>query len=225
MPDETTTTENSISILVVDDYEPVRTSVRTLLCAEADCNVVAELGDGLEAIEFVFETNLDVVVTDMNLPGADGLSVIREVTAHAPATRVIMLTLHEDRYLAQHVLDSGAAGFLTKRLLDSQLVLAVRAVAHGETYLQPGMELTANANGARRADRQAAALQSATLSATELTLLRLVVAGMTSQQIAGVLRVSAPLAAAWRVRLVEKLGLKNRAQLLQYAKEHRLRDH
>jgi DNA-binding NarL/FixJ family response regulator len=127
----------TIAVLIADDREALRRSVAAFLASQPDIVIVAEAADGLEAILRASPLKPDVVVTDMEMPGANGLKVARQMCHVSPGTRVVVLTMHEDRNLAQEAFLAGAAGFVTKRMLESQPIPAVRAAVRGGGYVQP----------------------------------------------------------------------------------------
>jgi DNA-binding NarL/FixJ family response regulator len=124
-----------ISVLIADDHGIVRSGLRMLLDRQSDIDVVAEAGDGVEALELVQAQTPDVAVLDVSMPRMTGLQAAREIGSYSPGTRVLLLSMHdEERYFFEG-LEAGAAGYVLKRAADTDLIDAVRTVAGGRTFL------------------------------------------------------------------------------------------
>lgn len=212
----------STSILIADDHSVLRAGLRSLLNAEPDFRVVGEAADGSQAIVLAVQLRPDIVVTDVNMPGANGIEVTRELHEHLPDTRVLILTMHEDSGLARQALAAGASGYIVKRAAEAELINAVRAVAGGETYVFPAMQRNITRDLLRHA--VVAVPSGDSLTRSEQELLRLLAGGYTNRQIAAVLSVDASVIAEQRAELAEKLGLRSRIEMLKYAREQGLLD-
>jgi DNA-binding NarL/FixJ family response regulator len=205
----------TLKIVIADDHGLLRAGLRTVLSAEPDIEVIGEAADGDTALELARALQPDVLVTDISMPGANGIEVARQARTLAPGTRVLIVTMFEDESLLRAALAAGAAGYLSKRSVTSDLIKAVRTVAGGETYMfregPPPRQLAAPQVNAR---------PDPDLTAKETELLRLIAQGYTGDQITGKLGLSAETAQRLRAELSSKLGLHNRAELIRYAIEH-----
>jgi len=194
-------------VFILDDHTVVRAGVRLLLDDEADLIVV---GESSSIAEFVSQpVAYDVVVADLILPDASGEQVVTAVRSHAPTANVLILSMVDDVNAAALALRAGAVGYLTKDAAALELVDAVRSVAEGRRYLQPalGAQLAAGLPAGR----------STVLRDDELEVLRLLALGHTNQEIAKLLFISVRTAESHRARIMQKLRLSSRAELVRYA--------
>lgn len=208
----------STRILIVDDHGVLRAGLRALLSEEQDLEVVGEAADGAHALRQVRFLRPDVVLMDIGLPDTDGLEITRRLLAAHPGARVLILTMHEDSALLHAALEAGASGYVIKRAVEQELVSAIRAVVRGDLYVHPALTralLTAN-------DRPAA--DEGPLTRRETEVLRLIAMGHTNREIAEKLVISVRTAESHRANIMGKLGLHNRAELVQYAISHGLGD-
>jgi two-component system, NarL family, response regulator NreC len=210
----------SVTILIADDHTILRAGLRSLLNAEPDLSVIAEAADGSQAVLLASQLHPDVVVTDINMPGANGIQVTQELQQHVPGTRVLILSMHEDSGLVRQALDAGASGYIVKRAAESELINAVRTVANGGTYIQPEMQRNVTRDLLRHA--LVAVPSAESLTDQERQLLRYLASGYTNRQIASMMHVEAATVSAWRAELSDKLGLHGRVDLLRYAREQGL---
>ncbi len=211
-----------INVLIADDHTILRAGLRSLLSAEPDFNVVGEAADGSQAVILATQLNPDVVVTDINMPGTNGIEVTQELREHLPSARVLILSMYEDSSLVRQALEAGASGYIVKRAAESELINAVRAVAQGDTYIHPDMRRGVTRDLLRNALVAVPGGESLTMHEREL--LRLLAAGYTNRQIAAEFRVDTATIAAWRMDLSDKLGLHSRIDLLKYARDQGLAD-
>jgi DNA-binding NarL/FixJ family response regulator len=205
-----------ISIVLADDHGIVRAGLRALLEAQPDMDVVGEAEDAARAVELVLQRQPTVLVTDLSMPGG-GLESIREVTSHNLPTKVLVLTVHaEERYLLP-VLDAGGSGYVRKASAHTDLLDAIRTVARGEVFLDPAATKTLLRGylGRMRAGDERDIREL--LSDRERDVLRLTAEGYSAQQAADQLSLSVKTVETYRHRAMQKLGLTNRAELVQYA--------
>jgi DNA-binding NarL/FixJ family response regulator len=205
----------TLKIVIADDHNLLRAGLRAVLSAEPDIQVVGEAADGDTAIELTEVLKPDVLITDISMPGANGIEVAQAARWSAPLTRVLIVTMFEDDGLLKAALAAGAAGYLSKRAVNSDLIQAVRTIAGGETYVSRDL-----ASFRQPEARPAKPATSADLTPSETELLRLIAHGYTGEQITGALSLSAESAQRLRAGLTAKLGLHNRAELVRYAIEH-----
>jgi two-component system response regulator NreC len=202
----------------VDDHLLVRAAIRALLEAEPGLLVVAEASSGEEGVELARGLEPDLVVMDLSMPGRNGLEATRLIVEMGTETRVLVLTVHgEEEYLIP-VIEAGASGYLCKSDADRDLVTALRAVSRGEVYLPPGarrflLERCSSASTIHAGGCDA--IQ--TLSAREREVMALTAEGFTSYEVAERLLISSKSVDTYRARVMEKLGLAHRSQLVRLA--------
>ncbi|MBI3988416.1 MAG: response regulator transcription factor [candidate division NC10 bacterium] len=208
-----------ITVLLADDHAVLRTGLRMLINAQPDMEVVGEAADGREAIEAAEQFQPDVLLLDLTMPGLGGLSALGVIREKAPGTKVLVLTMHDDEGYLRQVLRSGGSGYVVKRAADVELLSAIRAVKRGEVYVHSSMT-KALVGGVfdRRVEREAGSSDRFDdLSDREKEVLRLLARGYTNQQIADMLFLSVKTIETYRARLMEKLKLRTRAELVHYA--------
>ena len=201
-------------VLIADDHAVLRAGLRMLIEAQPDMAVVAEIGDGFEVPGAARRAKPDVVILDITMPGPGFRQTIEELRVTCPAARILVLTMHDDPAYLRSALRAGASGFVVKRAADSELISAIRAVRSGRTFVDSSRMNEATATGAGAASGGAAQKK---LSTREREVLRLLAQGNTNQQIAERIHLSVKTVETYRTRLYEKLGLRGRAELFQFA--------
>jgi two-component system response regulator NreC len=205
----------SMRILIADDHGVLRAGLRALLNSEPDLAVVGEAADGDEALRLARALQPDIVLMDINMPGAGGIETTRRLMELQPDVRVLILTVHEDECLLQAALQAGAAGYILKRAVESELVNAIHAAARGDLYIHPGMtRALLNTTGALPAARQTI---TAILTPRETEVLGLIAKGHTNRQVAEILGLSVRTVESHRANLMDKLELQSRVELVRYA--------
>jgi DNA-binding NarL/FixJ family response regulator len=185
-----------------------------LLEAQHDLEVVGEASDGSEAVQRARDLQPDVVLMDLTMPGPQSGEVIRQTLRACPKTRVLILTMHDDAAYLASAMAAGAAGYVVKKVADSELLLAIRAVHAGRTFVDLTQTLSpphALPGSPRERPKE--------LSRREREVLRLLAQGHSNQQIADQIHLSVKTVETYRTRLREKLGLKERAELYRFAVE------
>ena len=201
-------------ILLVDDHAMFRAGVKALLEGETGLEVVGEAGSGDEGVDEARRLKPDVVVMDLSMPGTDGLEATRRIAALGLKSRVLVLTAHgEEEYLVP-VVDAGASGYLMKTRADQDLIDAIRVVARGEVYLPPKATRLL-LQQYRKSPESATGL--AELSAREREVMALTAEGFSSREIGEKLFVSPKTVDTYRARIMEKLGLNHRSELVRFA--------
>jgi two-component system, NarL family, response regulator NreC len=201
----------SISIVIADDHQVVRSGLKMLLDAEDDLEVVAEAGDVDSVTRTVLGYKPDVLVLDLNMPDGSSLPAIPKMLSDSPGTNVVVLTMQEDPAFAREALQAGARGYVLKEAADSELVEAVRMAAKGRTYLHPEL-------GAKiAAEPPKPAGPPDDLTEREIDILRLIALGHTNAEIAEQLFLSVRTVESHRARVQQKTGLTTRAELVRYA--------
>jgi two-component system response regulator NreC len=204
-----------ITVLLVDDHAMFRAGIRALLEAEGHVEVVGEGSSGDEAVDLVRELKPDVVVMDLSMPGSNGLEATRRIAALELQTHVLVLTVHaEEEYLVP-VVEAGASGYLTKTSADTDLLEAIRIVARGQVYLPPkATTLLLKQYKANEADEEAGLKD---LSTREQEVLALTAEGYSSREIGKKLFISPKTVDTYRSRIMDKLGLNHRSELVRFA--------
>ncbi|MGA9335876.1 MAG: response regulator transcription factor [Rudaea sp.] len=209
-----------IRILLADDHTVLREGLASLLRNSGDCQVVGQAEDGISAIEKALVLRPDVAVVDISMPRLNGLEVVRRLTADIPHTRILVLTMHEDEEYVLQMIQAGAAGYLVKHTATNELLNAVRALADGGVHF-----------GAYAAKVLASQVHHphhnfedpyGNLTAREREVMHLVVEGLTTKEIARRLDVTVKTAENHRCRVLEKLEVRNSAELVRYAMRKRL---
>ena len=206
-----------IRILLVDDHMVVRVGLKALIDAEPDLRVVGEAGNGVEGVEKTRTLQPDVVVMDISMPEMDGLEATRRIRQENPAAQVLILTVHaQERYLFP-VLKAGAAGYVLKSTVDTELLDAIRSVARGDAFLYPSATrmLLEDYLSQRQSGRSADAYD--TLSEREREVLKLIALGHTAAQVGDQLALSPKTVETYRGRIMDKLFLSSRVDLVKYA--------
>lgn len=205
-----------IRILLADDHALVRRGVRLILDREPDLEVVAEAGDGAEAVELARTHDVGLAVMDIAMPRMTGLQATRELLALKPDVRVLMLTMHDNEQYFFQALKAGASGYVLKSVADRDLVAACRAAMRDEPFLYPGAVTALVRNYLDRV-RQGEEPPEQVLTAREEEVLKLVAEGHSSKEIAEMLFISIKTVHRHRENLLHKLGLRDRLQLTRYA--------
>ena len=210
-------TENAVTrILLADDHALVRRGVRLILDSEPDLQVVAEAGDGREAIEVARRIPVDLAILDIAMPQMTGLQAARELSTDQPDLRILMLTMYDNEQYFFQALKAGAAGYVLKSVADRDLVEACRAAMRGEPFLYPGAVNALIRSYLDRA-RQGQNLPEQVLTAREEEVLKLVAEGHSSKEIAQLLFISVKTVERHRANMLQKLGLRDRLELTRYA--------
>lgn len=211
----------ALRVLIVDDHEVVRLGLRTLLSNQADILVVDEATSAQEAVEKSLQHHPDVVVMDIRMPGKNGIEACKEIKAHLPAVKVIMLTSYAEDEMLFDAISAGAAGYVLKQGGGEDLVRAIRRVGQGEALLDPAVTQRVLAR-VRQATRQEQAAAFADLTEQELRVLGLVSEGHTNKEIAKALFLGEGTVRNYVSSILSKLGLTNRAEAAAYAVRHDL---
>ncbi|HOA22815.1 MAG TPA: response regulator transcription factor [Aggregatilineales bacterium] len=211
-------------ILIVDDHEVVRLGLRSLLERHPDFEVVAEAGNGREAIEKVEAYQPDVVVLDIRLPGMSGVEVCQQITDKYPNVHVIMLTSYAEDEMLFAAIRAGAAGYVLKQIGGDDLTRAIEAVGRGEALLDP-MLTQRVFEEVRKAQREEEASAFSDLTNQEMQVLQLVSEGKTNREIAEALYLGEGTVRNYVSNILGKLGVANRAEAAAYAVQHNLKDY
>ena len=209
--------EKQVRVLIADDHDIVRAGIRMLLDAQPDMAVVGEASNGKEAVEMANTMQPDVVLMDISMPDVTGIEATREIKQTHSQIEIVGLTMHaEDRYFFQ-LLQAGASGYVVKGAAPHELLEAVRAAFRGEAYIHPSLQRKLIGDYVSRSDGGDQKSKLSDLTERELEVLRLIVDGKTSREIAESLVISSNPVERHRQNIMAKLGLHNRAELVRYA--------
>jgi len=203
-------------ILLADDHALVRRGVRLILESEPDLTVVAEAGDGAEAVSLARTHEIDLAVLDVAMPRMTGLQAAREISWRAPAPRILLLSMYDNDQYFFEALKAGASGYVLKSVADRDLVEACRAVVRGEPFIYPEA-LTALMREHLQRVARGERLPGSILSAREEEVVKLIAEGRSSQEIADLLVISVKTVERHRANILAKLEMRDRTQLTRYA--------
>ena len=211
-----------IRLLLVDDHQVVRSGLRMLLAGESDVEIVGEAGTAKEALDAVGQLTPDIVLMDIGLPDMSGIQATREIKRLYPEVAVVALTIHEDEEYFFKMLEAGANGYVPKRAAPEELLTAIRAAAKGEVYLYPSLAklLVKDFLAQDRGSGEAAGLDG--LTDREQEVLRYLADGATNDEIAEVLVISPKTVEWYKSRLMKKLDLHNKTDLIKFAIRKRI---
>jgi DNA-binding NarL/FixJ family response regulator len=205
-----------LRILLADDHKMVRDGLRLLIDSQRDMRVVGESGNGKQALQQARDLKPDVVVMDLSMPELNGLQATERLKAERSASKVVALTVHEDASYLLQLCKAGAVGYVLKRSAGDDLIHAIRTVAAGGLHFDPTLASKA-LTGQRREAPGKAGSQISDLSEREKEVLILLAWGYSNKEIAGDLELSVKTVETYRVRINEKLSLRSRTEIVQYA--------
>lgn len=205
-----------IRVLLADDHTLVRRGVRLILDGEPDLTVVAEAGDGAEAVARARDTAVDLAVLDVAMPRMTGLQAARELSRRLPALHILILTMYDNEEYFFEALRAGASGYVLKSVADRDLVEACRAAVRDEPFIYPGAERALVRSYLERLHR-GDGLPERAITEREEEILKLVAEGHTSKEIGELLFISAKTVERHRANLLQKLGMRDRLELTRYA--------
>ena len=205
-----------IRVLVVDDHTIVRDGICALLSLAGDIEVAGEAANGSEALKLVKELEPNVVLMDISMPIMDGLEATRRISREFPRTKVLVLTQYDEKEYVFPVIEAGASGFISKVAASSELASGIRSVFRGDSYLSPSVAKLL-VEDYQHAGARAGHDPYEQLTDRERDVLKLVVEGHTTQEIADMLVLSPKTVEGHRTNLMAKLGIRNRTELVKYA--------
>jgi DNA-binding NarL/FixJ family response regulator len=202
-------------ILIADDHGIVRSGVKLLIDRQPDMEVVAEAEDGVEAIEKAIAEKPDLAILDVAMPRMTGLQATHEIRKQAPDVQILILSMHEDERYLFEALRAGAAGYVLKRAADQDLVEAVRAAGRGEPFLTPAAQQALIRDFLERGEQPE-------LTPREEEVVKLIAEAHTNKEIAEILHLSEKTVESHRANVLQKLGMRDRVELVRYAIRHGL---
>ena len=206
-----------IRILIADDHEVVRSGLRKILEAQPNWEVVAEAGDGKDAIHKAAETRPDVAVLDYSLPLVNGIEATRQIRARLPKTEVLIFTMHDNETLIQELLKAGARGYLLKSDAKRHLIGAIESLASHKPFFTAKVSEALLNSFLARPNRE-----GSTLTNRERGVVQLIAEGHTNKQIANILNISLKTVETHRAAIMRKLNLSSSAALVRYAIRNRI---
>ncbi len=204
-----------LRVFLADDHAIVREGLKALINGQAGMEVVGEAADGRTACAKTRELRPDIVVMDLSMPEMNGVEATRILCLACPDVKVLALTVHEERSYLRDLIEAGAAGYILKRSAAEDLVHAMQVVARGDIYLDPS--ITAVVLGKLSRARPPGDGPSLDLSDRETEVLQLIAHGHSNKDIAGRLKISIKTVETYKVRSMEKLGLKGRSDIVRFA--------
>lgn len=205
-----------IRIVVADDHAVVREGLKRIISSAQDMAVVGEAANGAEVMQQVRESDFDVLVLDLSMPGRSGMELIKLVRCEKPRLRILVLSMHEELQYAVRSIKSGASGYLTKESAPTQLMQVLRKVASGGAFISTGVAEQL-AMGSMLGSSCSAHER---LTDREFEVFRLIAAGMSVTDIAGRLNLSAKTISTHKANLMQKMSLHNQSELIRYAIKH-----
>lgn len=206
----------STRVLLADDHAVVRSGLRAVLDGETDITVVAEAADGQEALEKTLSHEIDLAILDVSMPKLTGLQAAAELHRRQPETKVLILSVHDNEQYFFEALRAGASGYVLKSAANRDLVEACRAAMRGEPFLYP-RAITALVREVLEQAQRGEVISDDPLTPRELQVVKLIAEGYTSDEIAQQLYISRKTVDRHRSNLLEKLGMRNVAEVTRYA--------
>jgi two-component system response regulator NreC len=208
----------TIRVLIADDHAILRSGLKMLVNAQVDMEVVGEAPDGEQAVRAARDMKPSVALLDLTMPGSGGLQALEEIARCCPATRVLVLTMHDDPAYLRSVLAAGACGYVLKRAVDTELLSAIRAVHRGGIFVDPSLAHVFVQDALEKRGTRGRPQRSLNiLSERERQVLERIAQGYGSQEIAAQMLVSVKTVETYRARIAEKLGLRTRSEIVRFA--------
>jgi DNA-binding NarL/FixJ family response regulator len=206
-----------IRVILADDHLVVRTGLRTILGTAKDITVVCDASDGQQALDLAERFKPDVVVMDLSMGRLDGIAATRELVARGLPSKVLILTMHSEEEYLLAALDAGAAGYLVKSAAERELVDAVRALAHGEMYVQPRAARVLAGRMKRKSPGAGDEARLALLTEREREVLVLIAEGYSAPHIGDQLAISSKTVDTYKQRISDKIGIAGRPEYVRFA--------
>ena len=206
-----------IDVVLVDDHAIVRTGLKAVLNIARDIRVIGEAANGIDGVSMAQRLKPHVVIMDLTMPGGDGVAATNALVGLPNAPKILILTMHTEEEYLMPLLEAGAAGYLMKSVADRELVTAVRAIAHGDSYVSPSASRILVKGLQRKDPAQADRERFEALTQRERDVLKYVAQGYSAPEIGEKLFISPKTVDTYKQRIQEKLGLSHRAEYVQLA--------
>lgn len=206
----------NIRIILADDHQVIREGLRSLIEKQPNMEVVAEAGDGRQAVELALQLKPNIVIMDVSMPNLNGIDATRQITSQCPKVKVLALSIHPSKQFISYMLKAGAAGYLLKNCAFDELTQAINVVASDHTYLSPGITDVVVDDYVNQLPEKGAEI-CPELSSREREVLQLIAEGKSTKEIALHLHVSAKTVATHREHIMSKLNIHNVVELAKYA--------
>lgn len=213
-------TAKKIRVMLADDHALVRAGLKLLLKSDDKIEVVAEASNGLEALEKLESTEIDVVILDISMPQMSGLDCICQIRRRSPKTKILILSMHEDKVYIKNAMNLGAAGYIPKASADDELFDAIHEVAKGNFYLSRNAEQSLLASLFTPKEEQDLPGGIKPLSPREWEVLTLIVRGYSITEIGKLLNLSVKTIDTHKTKIMEKLHCHKKSQLVDFALKH-----
>ena len=211
-----------INVLIADDHRVVRDGIKSILNKEDEINVIGEAQNGAEALTLARELNPDIILTDITMPEMTGIELANEVGKELPEIKVIILSMHEDEEYISKVVEAKASGYLGKEVEKEEIILAIKRVYGGGNYYSENVSKMMIEGFVKKTTSGGNDGPAVHLTNREKEILKLVVDGASSKAIAGELFISIRTVETHRNNILQKLNVKNSAELVKYALKHKL---
>jgi len=206
-----------LRVLLGDDHTVLRQGLRKILEERRDWRVVAEAGNGRDAVRDALALNPDVAVLDIGMPLLNGIEATRQIARRAPAVRVLILSMHSDQAYVTQAVQAGARGYLLKESAGSELIAAIATIAAGKSFFSPSVAQVVFDDYVRSLTARGITDRYDALSEREREVLQLVAEGRSSKEIADLLSISPATVETHRTHVLQKLGLRNTAEVVRFA--------
>lgn len=213
-------TPKSIRVVIVDDHPVVVAGARALIEQSEDISCIGTANTGADALPLIQETNPDVVIMDVSLPDANGLSLAKQIIEDGFPGHIVMMTLHDERTFVQQALQVGVKGFVQKRSADQNLLIAIRSAVLGGLFLDPPTAREMTASSGEGSEALSQPIGALGLTEREEYVLRMVALGYANKEIAARADISIKSVETYKARATDKLHLHSRAQIVRFAVEH-----
>lgn len=213
----------TIKIILADDHTLIRAGLKALLSFSPEFEVIGEADDGLSAIHQVEEKHPDILILDLSMPNMSGIDCIKEIRSRGLNCHILVLTMYDDEEYIKEVMRSGADGYLLKKSADNELITAIHKIYNGKKYLNEAISETLIDSLLRSAPTKTDISDPyILLSIREREVLRYLAKGFTNSEIAEILSLSPKTIDTYRSRIMNKLNIKKKSELVNYAMQHRL---
>ncbi len=205
-----------IKVLIADDHAVVREGFKKMIENDPEIKVVAEAENGIEALQLVRSTNLDVIVLDMSMPEMSGLDCLKQIKIEFPDLPVLVFSMHPEDQYEQRVLQAGASAYITKRTQPLDVLNVIKEVAHGKKVISDSMKERIIKNKGQLVEPHLK------LSDREFQVLKLIAKGWRAKEIANYLKISEKTVTTYRLRILQKLGLSSNSEIVRYCIDHQI---